>query len=63
MTEITSAPRRDDPLQASTRNKRMTAPIASTSQKDILNKNTEEAVYKNNAEKKKDKVIVTKQVI
>lgn len=45
-------PRRDDPLQASTRNKRMTAPIIS--QKDILNKNTEEAEYKNNTTQKKN---------
>lgn len=44
--------RRDDPLQASTRNKRMTAPIVT--QKDILNKNTEEAEYKNNITQKKN---------
>lgn len=50
--EITPMLRRDDPLQASTRNKRMTAPIVS--QKDILNKNTEEAEYKNNTTQKKN---------
>ncbi|KAM0733308.1 hypothetical protein ACS0PU_012857 [Formica fusca] len=50
--EITRIPRRDDPLQASTRNKRMTAPIVS--QKDILNKNSEEAEYKNNTTEKKN---------
>lgn len=49
--EIT-LPRRDDPLQASTRNKRMTAPIIP--QKDILNKNIEEAEYKNNITQKKN---------
>ncbi|XP_070160125.1 uncharacterized protein [Polyergus mexicanus] len=50
--EITSRPRRDDPLQASTRNKRMTAPIVS--QKDILNKTSEKAEYKNNITEKKN---------
>ncbi|XP_029164565.1 putative uncharacterized protein DDB_G0267840 [Nylanderia fulva] len=50
--EMTLPRIRDDPLQASTRNKRMTAPIIS--QKDILNKNTEEAEYKNNTTRKKN---------
>ncbi|XP_050465265.1 uncharacterized protein LOC126858764 [Cataglyphis hispanica] len=50
IVEIT--PRRGDPLQVSTRNKRMNAPIVS--QKDILNKNSEEAEYKNNTTKKKN---------
>ncbi|KAL6448461.1 hypothetical protein ACFW04_000402 [Cataglyphis niger] len=50
IAEIT--PRRGDPLQVSTRNKRMNAPILS--QKDILNKNSEKAEYKNNTTKKKN---------
>lgn len=52
IAEITPIPRRDDPLQVSTRNKRMNAPIVS--QKDILNKNSEEAEYKNNITEKKN---------